>query len=43
MERMKAITIDGYGEAGNLSMRDLPDPQLGDEEILVGASSRRKP
>ena len=32
---MKAIAIDAYGEAGNLSMRDLPDPQPGDEEILV--------
>ena len=32
---MKAIAIYDYGEAGNLSMRDLPDPQPGDEEILV--------
>jgi NADPH:quinone reductase-like Zn-dependent oxidoreductase len=32
---MKAIAIDGYGEAGDLKLRDLPDPQPGDEEILV--------
>ncbi len=32
---MKAIAIDGYGEAGDLKLRDLPDPQLGGEEVLV--------
>lgn len=32
---MKAIAIDDYGEAGNLSLRDLPDPQPGGEEILI--------
>ncbi len=32
---MKAIAIDGYGGAGDLKLRDLPDPQPGDQEILV--------
>ncbi len=32
---MKAIAIDDYGEAADLKLRDLPDPQPGDEEILV--------
>jgi NADPH:quinone reductase-like Zn-dependent oxidoreductase len=32
---MKAIAIDGYGDADSLSLRDLPDPQPGDEEMLV--------
>ncbi len=33
---MKAIAIDGYGEAGDLKLRDLPDPRPGGEEVLVG-------
>lgn len=32
---MKSIAIDGYGEAGDLKLRDLPDLQPGDEQILV--------
>ncbi|MGJ0510044.1 MAG: alcohol dehydrogenase catalytic domain-containing protein [Methylocystis sp.] len=32
---MKAIAIDDYGDAGDLKLRDLPDPRPGDEEILV--------
>ncbi|MGJ0392652.1 MAG: NAD(P)-dependent alcohol dehydrogenase [Methylocystis sp.] len=32
---MKAIAVDGYGETADPKLRDLPDPQPGDEEILV--------
>ena len=32
---MKAIAIDGYGDAGDLQPREAPDPKPGDEEILI--------
>jgi NADPH:quinone reductase-like Zn-dependent oxidoreductase len=32
---MKAVAIDGYGDAGALRVRDAPDPEPRDEEILV--------
>ena len=32
---MKAIAIDGYGDAGELQPREAPDPKPGDEEILI--------
>lgn len=32
---MKAIAIDGYGPAGDLKLRDLPDPKPDDGEILL--------
>jgi NADPH:quinone reductase-like Zn-dependent oxidoreductase len=32
---MKAIAIDGYGDAGELQAREAPDPKPGSEEILI--------
>jgi NADPH:quinone reductase-like Zn-dependent oxidoreductase len=32
---MKAIAIDGYGDAGDLQPREAPDPKPDDEEILI--------
>ena len=32
---MKAIAIDGYGDAGELRAREAPDPKPGKEEILI--------
>ena len=32
---MKAIAIDGYGDAGELQAREAPDSKPGDEEILI--------
>ena len=32
---MKAIVQDGYGSADVLELRDVPDPVIGDGEVLV--------
>lgn len=32
---MRAIAIDGYGDSGELQARGVPDPQPGNEEVLI--------
>ncbi len=32
---MKAVVIQNYGDAGRLELRDVPDPEPGNDEILV--------
>ena len=32
---MKAIVQDGYGSADVLELRDVPDPVIGEGEVLV--------
>ena len=32
---MKAIVQDRYGSADVLALRDIPDPVVGDEDVLV--------